>query len=90
MKGGIMADQFLLDQITVIEEIITSVGTAIKEVLAGGHSSYTLDSGQTVQTVDRLDLPKLRKLYIDFIAERGTIQAACGLTKSITSVRPGF
>jgi hypothetical protein len=85
-----MADQFLLDQITEIETIITNLNTVINTVLTGGHAQYSFDSGQTSQEVTRLDLGKLRLLYNDLITQRDALRSACGLNESVVNVRPGF
>lgn len=85
-----MADEFLLSQITEIEAIIVLLNTAIREVLISGHSSYSLNTGQTEQQVSRLDLTKLRKMRTDYIAERDSLRSACGLGEPVVNVRPGF
>lgn len=85
-----MSDQFLLDQITEIETIIESINTAIKNVLMYGHSSYSLNSGQSEQKVSRLDLDKLRLMRKEYMKERNNLMAACGLTRSVVVVTPGF
>lgn len=85
-----MADQFLLDQITEIETIITSLNTAIINVLAGGHSSYSLNSGQTETKVSRLDLDKLRLMQKEYLKQRDNLRSACGLNRNVVNVIPGY
>ena len=49
-------------QIALLKTRLTAINTAITAIL-GGSQSYTLDTGQSRQTVTRADLTQLRALY---------------------------
>lgn len=83
-------DQFLLDQITEVEALITKTNTAIGELLTGNHESYELDTGQSRQGVVRLDLAKLKNFLNYLMSERASLRAACGLDRSVVNVIPGY
>lgn len=53
--------QYLLDRINRLKTIIENYENAIDALLVGGAQSYTLDTGQSRQTVTRTDLKDLEK-----------------------------
>lgn len=66
--------QYLLDRINKLKAIIEKYEDAIDALLVGGVQSYTLDTGQSRQTVTRADLKDLeegleRKLNSLFMLE---------------------
>lgn len=52
---------YLLDRIKTLKVIIDNYETAIEAVTAGGIQSYTLDTGQTRQTVTRANLKDIEE-----------------------------
>lgn len=56
-------------QIVAYENAVLALGTA------GGVQSYTIDTGQTRQTVTRADLPQLNKMIDSLMNRLATLQA---------------
>ena len=83
-----MADQFLLDQIPVIESQITALQSAILSLTINPHKSYQLDTGQSSQRVTRDDLSELNAQVDVLMDRRATIQARCN--GATIQLRPGF
>jgi len=52
---------FLADRITAVKAAIVAYEAAILAIATDGAQSYTLDTGQSRQTVAKLDLPALQK-----------------------------
>lgn len=78
-----------------IEAEIASLKTQRTQVLSAitaittGAQSYTLDTGQSRQTVNRANLSELRNLY-DWLSQQ--IDRLCAKLNggAVTHVRPGF
>lgn len=75
-------------ELTEAQGLLTSVNAAIRTIMAGGQS-YSLDSGQTKQSVTRSTLGELRKMRDSLRGEIQQIQACLNNTRSIV-VRPSF
>lgn len=56
-------------QIVAYENAVLALGTA------GGVQSYTIDTGQTRQTVTRADLPQLNKMIDSLMNRLATLEA---------------
>lgn len=56
-----MDSQFIQDRITATKAQIIAYEAAAEALATGGVQSYTLDTGQTRQTVTKLDLDHLQK-----------------------------
>lgn len=56
-----MESTFIQDRITATEAMIVAYEAAIEALAVGGIQTYTLDTGQTRQTVTRMDLMDLQK-----------------------------
>jgi len=65
-----MSETFLQDRLTATKAMIIAYETAI-EALITGVASYTLDTGQTKQTVTKLDIDKLQRM-LDILYNRYT------------------
>ena len=78
---------FLEEQIAAIKAMITQYNAAILS-LAQGAQSYTLNTGQTVQTVMRSQLGSLRATRRELYEELATLCARKG--GGSTYVRPGW
>ncbi len=68
MRMGTLSDntdqtylEHLEDEYQNLKNIVFKYDEAISALLTGGHASYQLDSGQTMQRVTRLDLNSLQE-----------------------------
>lgn len=69
-------------QITKTEVLIDAYSTAIEAIVGGGSQSYTLDTGQSRQTVTKLDLDKLDSALDALYNRLATLEArvhGCGV-----------
>ena len=57
---------------------IEAIETTISAIIADGSQSYTLDTGQSRQTVSKLDLPRLRQMRTELIDEYHTLARRIG------------
>ena len=74
-----MSDTFLMGLLAPIEAEITAAMAASLESSGDDVISYTFNSGQTVQTVQKRSLAELQK-HIDWLlARRDTLRQRCGL-----------
>lgn len=81
--------QFWLDRIEKTKALIVAWEDAELAISAGGVQSYTLDTGQTRQTVTRADLATIR-ITIDSLLNRlVTLQARIG-RGGVVNVRPAW
>lgn len=72
-----MADAFLQTQLTNTENLITAYTAALNALLVDGIQSYTLDTGQTRQTVTNADIPQMNKALDNLLSRRATLKASC-------------
>lgn len=75
-------------QITVLKTELTAVNSAISALL-GGAQSYTLDTGQTRETVTRSNLTELRRHRRELMAEVQELQNMISGSASYVA-RPGW
>lgn len=68
--------------IVVYEEAVTALG------VQGGVLSYTLDTGQSRQTVTRTDIPNLNRMLDSLYNRLATLQAR--LTGGAVTARPAW
>jgi hypothetical protein len=52
---------FLDSRITATRALIIAIEAALLALITGGAQSYTMDTGQTRQTVNKLDVPALQR-----------------------------
>ncbi|MCK5609277.1 hypothetical protein KAR91_45815 [Candidatus Pacearchaeota archaeon] len=52
---------------------IEAIETVILSIIEDGAQSYTLDTGQSRQTVTKLTLPALRQMRTDLVIEYNTL-----------------
>lgn len=78
---------FIESRITAAQAALTQVDAAIATVLGGGQS-YSLDSGQTRQTVQRGSLESLQKLKEHY--ENQILVLNRRLCGSATIMQPGW
>ena len=80
---------FLAQQLPVLEAQITAYQNAITALATGGIQSYTLNTGQTVQAVTRLDLDKLQAT-LDALLNRYTMLSARCNGGAVTVATPAW
>jgi hypothetical protein len=80
---------FLSDSIATLETIIRAYDAAILALAVNGIQAYTLDTGQSRQTVTQLDLADLRKTRTSMYNEYVTLCARLNGTGTIVG-RPGW
>lgn len=68
-------DTFLQNQLTETETLITAYNAAILALTVGGQQSYSLDTGQTKQTVTNLDVTRLNNTIDSLMNRRATLKA---------------
>jgi len=80
---------FLADRITVVKAAIVAYEAAILAIATDGAQSYTLDTGQSRQTVNKLDLPALQKT-LDGLYNQLSVMEARLSGNGVLIGRPGF
>lgn len=81
---------FAEERLATLKTQLERVDAAILVVLAGG-TTYTLDSGQTRQSVTRSSLSELQKMQAYLTQEITNLDATVnGSNGSVVYVRPGF
>lgn len=81
---------FLTGEYNNLQTIIYEYDKAILALLSGTHSRYTLSTGQTEQSVTRLDLASLQSTRDKLMSELNSLAARLGKTRSVVNVIPGF
>jgi len=79
---------FICDQIPILEAQITAYNAALT-ALAGGVQSFSLDTGQTTESVTRLDLDRLNAVLDSLLNRYSVLSARCGCAR-LTVVRPAW
>lgn len=80
---------FLQARITATKAQIIAYETAIDAIIAGGVQSYTLDTGQTDQTVTKLNLAATQRTLDSLYNRCATMEARLNGTGVVTG-RPGW
>ena len=75
---------FLQARIDATKAMILAYETAIDAITVGGVSSYTLDTGQTTQTVTKLNLPALQRTLASLDNRCATYEARLKGTGTVT------
>lgn len=83
-----MASPFYLDQITTTQAQILTYQTAIDYLIANPTKSYSLDTGQTKQTVNRQDLGSLQNQLTLLYSRLEALNAKCN--GGVVISRPGW
>lgn len=81
--------QFWLDRIEKTKELIVAWEDAELALSAGGVQSYTLDTGQTRQTVTKADLSQIRMTIDNLLNRLATLEARIGNGGTVI-VRPAW
>jgi len=80
---------FIQERITVTKALIVEYETAVTELgIQGGIQSYTLDTGQSRQTVTRADIPALNRMLDSLYNRLATFEAR--LKGGTTTARPAW
>jgi len=80
---------FLLARIEATKTQIIAYENAIDALVSGGVESYTLDTGQTKQTVTKLNLDSLQK-FLDSLYNRLSVLEARYNQSGTVIGRPGW
>lgn len=72
-----MGDTFWETRLQKTEELITIYEAAINAVGVGGIQMYKLDTGQSIQTVNYLNLTELQNTLDRLYNRRATLMARC-------------
>jgi hypothetical protein len=70
-------DTFCTDRLARTLELIQKYDAAIDAIIVAGVESYTLDTGQSKQTVTKLDLDMLYRTLQSLENKYVTLQARC-------------
>lgn len=89
MTASVQTDAWYTNRITALQTAIEAHETAIAAVV-GGAQSYTLDTGQTRQTVTKSNLTELRKTLAFLENQLAVLEARCGRTAGVSRVTPGW
>jgi len=85
-----MASTFDLNQIDIMETRLGDVATAITSLLSGGVAEYSLNTGQSIQRVTKLDLKNLNTMYDSIYNQLTILQLRCGVITAHRLVIPGY
>ncbi len=81
--------EFLEQRLVVIEAQITAYDAALLAFAGGAVQSYTMDTGQTRQTVTKANITEIRRLLDGLMNQRAVLRAQLGYGGH-TYVVPGF
>lgn len=70
--------------------LLFEVNKGINTIITSGHSSYELNTGQSSQSVKRLNLSELRELRTELINMIDELEKLLGIRDSIIQICPGF
>lgn len=83
--------QFWLDQIATTQARIVALQEAALNIETGAIESYTLDTGQTRQTVTKANIAMLERVLGSLLNRLATLEARCNIGGAGTTiVRPSF
>ena len=82
--------QFEFDRIAVIKARIEATETAISAITVGGAEEYSINTGQTIRKVTKLDIDKLRKGIEADMNSLNTLEIRCGVRNPNKTIVPGF
>lgn len=78
---------YTLERIAATKAQIEAYEAAVLELAAAnGVTSYTIDTGQTKQTVTRADIPRLQAVLDSLYSRLATLQQRAGVTSPVTGV----
>lgn len=84
-----MADTFLQERIAATKALIVVYEDALTAIVTNGVQRYTLDTGQSVQTVTKVDVKDLNE-QLDSLYNRLATQQTRLNGSGVTIVRPAF
>lgn len=86
------SEKFWADELANTRYLLSLVNKAIAELTANPTQSYTLDTGQTKQTVTKADLNQLYLRRDALIGQISTLESRCGAGsgRQVTQIIPGF
>ena len=84
-----MANTFLQERIAATKALIVVYEDALTAIVTNGVQRYTLDTGQSVQTVTKVDVNDLNNSVDSLYNRLATLEARCNGT-GVLNVRPAF
>ena len=84
-----MANTFLQERIAATKALIIVYETAVTALVTGGVQRYELDTGQSIQRVTKIDVPKLNA-QLDGLYNRLATQEARLNGSGVVTVRPAW
>lgn len=84
-----MANTFLQERIAATKALIIVYEDAVTALVTGGVQRYELDTGQSVQRVTKIDVPKLNA-QLDGLYNRLATQEARLNGSGVVTVRPAW
>jgi hypothetical protein len=70
--------------------LLFQIDKAIFAITSGGHHSYTINSGQSTQTVTRENIAELIKSRDDLLYTISTLEERLNIRKSVIHAVPGW
>lgn len=80
---------YLQERITKVKALITVYEDAILAIVTNGAQSYTLDTGQSRQTVTKVDVPDMETALKSLYNLLATLEARLN-GSGVTTVRPAW
>lgn len=78
-------DEFWQERLTKLKATIVLYEDAIDALITGGVNSYTLDTGQSRQTVTKWDIEKLQTTLDSLLNRYSTLEARCSGSNSFNA-----
>ncbi len=85
-----MTDTFLCARIAKIEANIEAAEDAMLDYSGDGVISYTFNTGQTDQRVEKASLKDMMSYYDSLLARRDTLRQRCNQDNSTFNMVPGY
>ena len=85
-----MSRSFILQRLAATKKQIQAYEDAALALGSGGIQNYSLDTGQSKQTVTKLDLPNMQKVLDGLYNRVATLETRCGIGSGSRLVRPAW
>lgn len=83
-------DNYLCGKLSKIEAMIDALEDAMLDISTDGIVSYTFNSGQTNQAVQKMNLKEAQSTLDSWYARRDTLRQRCGLDTAAFNAAPGW
>lgn len=78
------------DQLKNLRILLYEIQKGILTIIQQGHSQYSLNTGQSEQTVRRLSLSELKDMQIDVINQIDELEKLLGVRENVRQICPGW